>query len=29
VGRDETVIRDYIKHQEHEDTRLDQLNLWR
>ena len=29
VGRDETVIRDYIKHQEHEDTPLDQLNLWR
>jgi len=29
VGRDEAVIRKYIKHQEHEDTRLDQLNLWR
>jgi len=29
VGRDEAVIREYIKHQEHEDTRLDQLNLWR
>jgi REP-associated tyrosine transposase len=24
VGRDEAVIREYIKHQEHEDTRLDQ-----
>ena len=29
VGRDEAVIREYIKHQEYEDTRLDQLNLWR
>src|SRR5437763_13518730 len=29
VGRDETAIRDYIKHQEHEDTRLDQLHLFR
>ena len=29
VCRDEAVIREYIKHQEHEDTRLDQLNLWR
>ena len=29
VGRDEAVIREYIKHQEHEDTRLDQLHLWR
>ena len=29
VGRDETVIRDYIKNQEKEDQRLDQLNLWR
>jgi len=29
VGRDEEVIREYIKHQEQEDTRLDQLNLWR
>ena len=29
VGRDEAVIRDYIRHQEHEDTRLDQMNLWR
>ena len=29
VGRDERVIRDYIKNQEKEDQRLDQLNLWR
>ena len=29
VGRDETVIREYIRNQEHEDERLDQLNLWR
>ena len=29
VGRDETVIREYIKKQEAEDTRLDQLTLWR
>ena len=29
VGRDETVIRDYIKNQEKEDQRLEQLNLWR
>ena len=29
VGRDEKVIRDYIKNQEKEDQRLDQLNLWR
>ncbi len=29
VGRDETVIRQYIRHQEHEDQRFDQLNLWR
>ena len=29
VGRDETAIRDYIKNQEKEDQRLDQLNLWR
>ena len=29
VGRDETVIREYIRHQEHEDKRLDQMNLWR
>jgi len=29
VGRDEQVIRDYIRHQEAEDKRLDQINLWR
>jgi putative transposase len=29
VGRDETVIREYIKNQEAEDNRLEQLNLWR
>jgi putative transposase len=29
VGRDETVIREYIKSQEKEDERLDQLGLWR
>jgi putative transposase len=29
VGRDETVIRDYIRKQEAEDSRLDQLNMWR
>ena len=29
VGRDETVIREYIRNQENEDKRLDQLNLWR
>ena len=27
VGRDEQVIREYIRHQEAEDKRLDQLNL--
>ena len=29
VGRDETVIREYIKNQEAEDNRLEQLSLWR
>jgi putative transposase len=29
VGRDEAVIREYIKNQEAEDNRLEQLNLWR
>jgi putative transposase len=29
VGRDETVIREYIRKQEQEDKRLDQMNLWR
>ena len=28
VGRDEQVIRDYIKHQELEDQRVDQLSLF-
>ena len=29
VGRDETAIREYIKKQEKEDERLEQLGLWR
>lgn len=29
VGRGEAVIREYIRKQEQEDMRLDQLNLWR
>jgi putative transposase len=29
VGRDEQVIRDYIRHQEAEDHRLEQMQLWR
>jgi putative transposase len=29
VGRDESVIREYIRNQEKEDERLDQLGLWR
>ena len=29
VGRDEKVIREYIRKQEEEDRRFDQLNLWR
>jgi putative transposase len=29
VGREEAAIRDYIKKQEAEDKRLEQLNLWR
>ena len=29
VGRDEGVIRQYIREQEAEDARLEQLNLWR
>ena len=29
VGRDEDVIREYIRNQEIEDARLEQLNLWR
>jgi putative transposase len=28
VGRDEAVIREYIRNQEDEDKRLDQLKLW-
>ncbi len=28
VGRDETMIREYIRHQEQEDQRIDQLSLW-
>jgi putative transposase len=29
VGRDEAVIREYIRHQEAEDHRLEQMQLWR
>ncbi|MGE5357548.1 MAG: IS200/IS605 family transposase [Bacteroidales bacterium] len=29
IGRDEAVIREYIKKQEAEDARLDQMALWR
>jgi putative transposase len=28
VGRDEEVIRNYIRHQESEDRRIDQLDLY-
>jgi len=28
VGRDEQLIRKYIKYQEREDQRLDQMRLW-
>lgn len=28
VGRDEAMIREYIRHQEKEDLRVDQLNMW-
>jgi len=28
-GRDEAVICEYIRKQEQEDKRLDQMNLWR
>ena len=28
VGRDEAMIRGYIRHQEQEDQRLDQSNIW-
>ena len=29
VGRDEAVIREYIRHHEAEDNRLEKLSLWR
>jgi putative transposase len=29
VGRDKELIREYIRHQEEEDKRIDQMNLWR
>ena len=29
VGRDEELIRNYIRNQEREDERLEQLGLWR
>ena len=29
VGRDEDAIRDYIRNQEQEDKRIEQLNMWR
>ena len=29
VGRDAAVVREYVKKQEQEDERLDQLGLWR
>lgn len=29
VGPDESVVREYIRTQEQEDKRLDQINLWR
>lgn len=29
VGRDEATVREYIRHQEEEDKRLEQLRLWR
>jgi len=29
VGKDEAVIREYIRNQEVEDERMDQLNLWK
>ena len=28
VGRDETMIREYIRHQEQEDQRIEQMSLW-
>lgn len=29
VGRDEDLIREYIRHQEEDDKRQEQMNLWR
>ncbi len=29
AGRDEELIREYIRHQEREEKRLDQMELWR
>ena len=29
VGRDEATIREYIRHQEAEEKRLEQLSLWK
>jgi putative transposase len=29
IGRDEATIREYIRTQEKEEARLEQLNLWR
>ena len=29
VGREEATIREYIRNQEKEDQRLDQMNLWK
>ena len=29
VGRDERVIREYIRNQEREDQRLDEMNMWK
>jgi putative transposase len=29
IGRDEEAIRNYIRNQEQEDSRLEQLNMWR
>jgi len=29
VGRDESVIREYIRNQEQEDQRMEQMNMWR
>jgi len=29
VGRDAQMIQNYIRHQEEEDARLEQLGLWR